>query len=461
MAGALGSEERPLRVAVVGSGPSGFYATEAMFKAEPRVQVDMFDRLAAPFGLVRYGVAPDHEKIKSVIKVYERIASTADFKFFGNVRVGRDITVAELRVHYDAIVFACGAQTDRRLGIPGEDLPGSYTATEFVAWYNGHPDYVNHRFDLSHDVAIVIGQGNVAVDVCRILCKTVDELKHTDIAGYALEALAESKVKEIHMVGRRGPVQAAFTPQEMKEFGELEDCEPRIDVGDLEVGPVDQAERDDSKNSRARKNLGVLEDLASRAASSKSRRFVVQFLSSPKEIRGGGRVESVVFERNRLEGEPGSQRARGTGDTFEMDCGIFFRSVGYRGVPIEGVPFNDDWGVFPNDEGRITDAGVPVSGLYAVGWIKRGPSGIIGTNKPDSIATVKSLLEDVTQLAPCAQPDSSAVRDLIAGRAVRVITYDEWKQIDAAEVALGSRAGKTREKFCTLEDALRGTGLDN
>ena len=261
MAGALGSEERPLRVAVVGSGPSGFYATEAMFKADPRVQVDMFDRLAAPFGLVRYGVAPDHEKIKSVIKVYERIASNPDFKFFGNVLIGRDITVAELRAHYDAVVFACGAQTDRRLGIPGEDLPGSYTATEFVAWYNGHPDYVNHSFDLSHEVAVVIGQGNVAVDVCRILCKTVDELKHTDIAGYALEALAESKVKEIHMVGRRGPVQAAFTPQEMKEFGELQDCDPRIDAGDLELGPVDQAERDETKNGRARKNLGVLEDL--------------------------------------------------------------------------------------------------------------------------------------------------------------------------------------------------------
>jgi len=456
----LGSDERPLRVAVVGSGPSGFYATEALFKAEPKVRVDMFDRLVAPFGLVRYGVAPDHDKIKSVIKVYERIASAPEFELYGNVLVGRDITVAELSQHYDAVIFANGAQTDRRLGIPGEDLPGSYTATEFVAWYNGHPEYVNHSFDLSHEVAVVIGQGNVAVDVCRILCKTVDELKHTDIAAYALDALAESRVKEIHMVGRRGPVQAAFTPQEMKEFGELQDCDPVVDPDNLNLGAVDEAERDLPKNSKARKNLGVLEDLASRGESEKSRRFVVQFLASPKELLGSERLERVVFERNRLEGEPGRQRARGTGETFEMNCGALFRSVGYRGVPIEGVPFNNDWGVFANEEGRITDSEGAVPGLYAVGWIKRGPSGIIGTNKPDAIATVKNLLADLPQLEACAKPDSGAVRALLAGRGVRAITYDDWKKIDAAEIALGEAVGKPREKFCSVEDALRGAGLN-
>ncbi|MCK5488533.1 MAG: NADP oxidoreductase, partial [Gemmatimonadetes bacterium] len=331
---------------------------------------------------------------------------------------------------------------------------------EFVAWYNGHPDYVNHSFDLSHEVAIVIGQGNVAVDVCRILCKTVDELKHTDIAGYALEALAESKVKEIHMVGRRGPVQAAFTPQEMKEFGELQDCDPRIDAGDLELGPVDQAERDETKNGRARKNLGVLEDLASRAESSKSRRFVVHFLSSPQEIRGGSRIESVVFERNRLEGEPGSQRARGTGDTFEMDCGIFFRSVGYRGVPIEGVPFNDDRGVFPNDEGRITDAGVPVPGLYAVGWIKRGPSGIIGTNKPDAAETVAGMLDEVQgggALVP-EQPEPEAMIELLESRQVRYVTFEDWRKLDEVETMEGEKQGRPRVKVVRVERMLEIMG---
>jgi len=456
----LGSELRPLRVAIVGSGPSGFYAAEALFKAEPKVQVDMIDRLAAPFGLVRYGVAPDHDKIKSVIRVYDRIAQSPDYRFLGNVEVGRDISVEELRAHYDAVVFACGAETDRRLGIPGEDLRGSYTATEFVAWYNGHPDYVDRVFDLSHEVAVVVGQGNVAVDVCRILCKTVDELKHTDIASHALDALAQSEVREVHMVGRRGPVQAAFTTQEIKEFGELADCDPVVDPRDLEVDEVDLAERDGGKDSRARKNFAVLEEFAARGMPGKSRRFVLHFLTSPRELQGDGRVERVIFERNRLEGEAGKRKARGTGDTFDMKCGAFFRSVGYRGVSIAGVPFHDAWGIFPNVEGRITASESVVPGLYAVGWIKRGPSGIIGTNKPDSIATVKNLLADMPVLSPCPRPDGAAVDDLLASRGVRVISYDDWRKIDAAEIARGRATGKPREKFLSVDEMLKGSGLE-
>jgi ferredoxin--NADP+ reductase len=459
MSAELGSEGRPLRVAIVGSGPSAFYAADALFKSEPVARVDMFERLPAPFGLVRYGVAPDHAKIKTVIKAYEKTAKNDHYRFFGNVDVGRDIQVEELRTFYDAVVFASGAQTDRHLGIPGEDLPGSYTATEFVAWYNGHPEYLEHTFDLSHPVAIVIGQGNVAVDVCRILCKTVDELKETDIAAHALEALAESKVEEVHMIGRRGPVQAKFTPPELREFGELADCDPVIDAQDLDLNPASKEELENPKDSTVKKKFAILEDFAARPAPGKSRRFVMHFFESPKELKGEGKLERVVLEKNRLEGEPGRQKARGTGETFEMECGALFRSVGYRGVEIQGVPFDEQNGVFPNEEGRILKGGEPLNGFYAVGWIKRGPTGIIGTNKPDAIETIQHLVEDVAKLEPCEKPDSDAVLELLAERDVKVVRYEDWKKIDAAEMERGKGAGKPREKFVKVGEMIEAAGL--
>lgn len=459
MAGMLGGEDRPLRVAVVGSGPSGFYATEVLLGAQLNVELDMYDRLPAPFGLVRYGVAPDHAKIKNIIRRYEKAAQLPGFAFFGNVRVGEDVTVDELRDFYDAIVFACGAQTDRRLGIPGEDLKGSYTATEFVAWYNGHPDYRDREFDLSRDTAVVIGQGNVAVDVARILSKTVDELRNTDIAQHALDVLAQSKVREVHMIGRRGPVQAAFTPPEIKEFGDLADCDPVVDPAFLEINEASRAELEVLKWRDAQKNYDLLRAYADRSAPTKSRRFVVQFYRSPKALLGTDRVERVIYEKNRLEGEPGHQKAVGSGETYETDCGILFRSVGYRGVPIDGVPFDEKRAVIPNNEGRVTDGSALARGLYAVGWIKRGPSGVIGTNKPDSIETGQHLLEDVPNLAPCAQREREAVADLLRSRAVRWVDYDAWLRIDAAEIERGKPLGKPREKFTTVEEMLDAAGV--
>ena len=446
--------ERPMRIATVGSGPSGFYAAEALLGAEPTVEVDMYDSLPAPFGLVRYGVAPDHAKIKNIIARYEKTAGMAGFAFFGNVNVGIDITVTEMRKYYDAIVFACGAQTDRKLGIPGEDLPGSHTATEFVAWYNGHPDCLDRQFDLSHEVAVVIGQGNVAIDVARILCKTVDELKHTDIAEHALQVLAESRVREVHMVGRRGPVQAAFTPPEIKEFGLLEDCEPVVAVAQLELGDASRAELEELKWRDSIKNYDRLTEYAEREPSGKARQFVVDFYASPKELVGDGRVEGVVFERNRLAGDAGKQWAEGTGETYLLECGSFFRSVGYRGVPIEGIPFEDKRGVFPNNAGRLTDGGTIVPGLYAVGWIKRGPSGVIGTNKPDANETVKLLLEDLPTLVPCESPRRGDVMAMLKAKGVRVVDYDAWRRIDACEIARGESTGKPREKFVTIGQML-------
>jgi len=448
------SDQPSLRIAVVGSGPAGFYAAEALLAHETPTLVDVYDALPAPFGLVRYGVAPDHPKIKNIISRYEKTAAHPLFAFLGNVTVGKDITVEEMRRFYDAIVFANGAQTDRRLGIPGEDLAGSYTATEFVAWYNGHPDYQDREFDLSHECAVVIGQGNVAVDVARILCKTVDELKHTDITARTLEVLAESRVREVRMVGRRGPVQAAFTPPEMKELGEMEDCDLIVDPSELELNDASRAELEVLKWREAQKNYDLLREAAGRAPAGKSRRLHIQFYRGPKELVGVSRLDGVVLERNQLSGEAGKQKASGTGVTELVPCGVLFRSVGYRGVALAGVPFDEKGAVIPNAQGRVLQDGVPVPGLYAAGWIKRGPSGIIGTNKPDSFETAKALIADLPSLPRCAEPSRDALMELLKSRNVRVVGYDDWRRIDAAEVERGAPAGKPREKFLSIDEML-------
>lgn len=450
----LGSSEQPLRVAIVGSGPSGFYAADALLRADVHVVIDIFDRLATPYGLVRHGVAPDHQKIKNVIKVYEGIASQSNVSFYGNITIGRDVTIDELREYYDAVILAVGAETDRRLGIPGEDLPGSHTATEFVAWYNGHPDYFDREFDLSAESAVVIGQGNVAVDVCRILSKTVEELKETDIAQHALDALSKSNIKNVYMVGRRGPVQAKFTLLEIKEMGRLEDCDPIVVAEDLEYDDASRAELEDPGNKSQQKVVSVLEEFGKRAPEGKTRKLHILFRRSPKEIRGTERVESIVLERNTLQGEPFKIRAVGTGETEEIPCGLVFRSVGYRGIAVPGVPFDENAGVIPNADGRVKDGDAPVPGLYVVGWIKRGPSGVIGTNKPDSQATVASLLEDARTLQPCPNRKTETLLNTLHERGVRVITFGDWKRVDAHEIERGQAVGKPREKLTSVQSIL-------
>jgi ferredoxin--NADP+ reductase len=451
----LGTGENPLRVAIVGSGPSGFYAAEALFRSGRRVRVDMFERLPAPFGLVRYGVAPDHPKLKEPIRVYDTIARTPGFRLFGNVAVGRDVSVAELQAAYHAVIFCSGAESDRRLGIPGEDLPGSHTATEFVGWYNGHPDYRDRRFDLSQEIAVIIGQGNVAIDVCRILAKTVDELRHTDIAEHALESLAQSRIREIHLIGRRGPAQAKFTNKEFRELGELADCDPIVDPADLVLNPASEAELTERAGAVAKKNLEILQGFAARSPRNVRRRVFIRFLLSPVELRGRARLESVVLERNRLEGPPFHQSAVGTGERIEQPCGLLFRSIGYKGVAIPGVPFDAKQGVFPTRDGRIVDSGGKViPGLYASGWIKRGPTGIIGTNRADSVATVTSLLADLPSLDPRPKPGAEGLEALRRDR-LRVVSYDDWLVIDQAEVARGAPRGKPREKFTRTVEMLR------
>jgi ferredoxin/flavodoxin---NADP+ reductase len=429
-----------LRVAVVGSGPAGFYAAGALLAADVPVEVDMIERLPTPWGLVRLGVAPDHPKIKSVSRAFERIALQPGFRFFGNVEVGRDIQHGELLDLYDAVVYAVGAQSDRRMGIPGEDLPGSWAATEFVAWYNGHPDFQHLEFDLSAERAVVIGNGNVAVDVARMLALTPDELEPTDTTDAAIDAFVNAGIREIVVVGRRGPAQAAFTTPELQELGELTGADVIVDPGDLEG-----AEPHDTNSER---NLAVLRDYAAREPEGKPKRLVLRFLLSPVAITGEGRVDAIELARNRLEADAaGALRAVATGERETLSTGIVFRSVGYRGVALPGVPFDEDTGTVPNDRGRVSP------GVYVAGWIKRGPSGVIGTNKKDASETVELLLEDLRH-APRKGRSAAEVEALLLDRGVQLVVYEGWTSIDELERAAGEPLGRPRVKICTWEDLL-------
>ncbi len=454
----LGCTDRPLRVAIVGSGPSGFYAAEALFKAKLSLEVDLYERLPAPFGLVRYGVAPDHAKIKNVISLYEKITRDQRFTFYGNINIGRDVNVGDLKKFYDCIIFACGAENERHLGIPNETYYGSHTTTEFVGWYNGHPEYQNRRFDFSHPTAVIVGMGNVAMDVARILCKTVDELKNSDITSHALEVLSLSHVKEIHVIGRRGPVQAAFTPAVIREFGELVDCDVVMDPKYLEINASSQEELEDIEFPSRKKNFEILKKYSSLKGAGKSKKLIFHFLKSPIAVEGAGRLEKLVLEQNQLIGKAGHQSVRGVGQMEEIDCGIMFRSVGYWGVPIKGLPFDREEGIFPNQAGRLVDNGKVLPGLYAVGWIKRGATGIIGTNKPDSEETVNNLLVDITNLKGCECPSRGQLEEFLKEKKIRFVNYQDWEKINAAEIKRGEFVGKPREKFTTISEMLACVG---
>jgi ferredoxin/flavodoxin---NADP+ reductase len=425
-----------LRVAVVGSGPAGFYAAGALLGADLAVEVDMIERLPTPWGLVRLGVAPDHPKIKSVSRAFEKIALQPGFRFLGNVEVGRDVENDELLEHYDAVVYAVGAQSDRRMGIPGEDLPGSWAATEFVAWYNGHPDFQELHFDLSGERAVVIGNGNVAVDVARMLALTPEELAGTDTTDAAIDALNSAGIREIVMVGRRGPAQAAFTTPELHELGELAGADVIVDPADLEG-----AEPTDTNSER---NLEVLREYAAREPSGKPKRLVLRFFWSPVRLLGESRVEELELVRNTLDA---SNRAVATDEHETLDAGIVFRSVGYRGVELPGVPFDEGSGTVPNERGRVE------LGVYVAGWIKRGPSGVIGTNKKDATETVELLLEDLRDARRKDRPREE-IEALLVDRGVRLVLYPGWTSIDELERAAGEKLGRPRVKLCSWEELL-------
>jgi len=461
-----GTAAQPLRAAIVGAGPTGYYAAEHLFRSSGLVvEVDMFDRLPTPYGLVRAGVAPDHQKIKSVTAAFDRIAATPGFRFFGGVELGKHLSVEDLRRHYHQILYATGAQTDRRMGIPGEDLLGSHPATEFVAWYNGHPDYRDCQFDLTCERAAVVGVGNVAVDVARILCRTADELAKTDIADYALEALAASRVKEVVLLGRRGPAQAAFTNPEIKELGELADADIETLPEEVELDTLSRAALERSPDRATQKKVEILASYARRPPSGKSRRLVVRFLISPVELRGDptGRLTSIRLVRNRLvPTDMGAVQPKPTERFEDLSLGLVFRSVGYRGVPLPGVPFHDAWAVILNDKGRVLDPDTrkPLTGEYTAGWIKRGPTGVIGTNKPDAGETVACMTEDAAAgltLVP-SEPSAGAAENLVRLRQPKFISYPDWLRLDELEVARGRGTGRPRIKLTRVEEMLAALG---
>jgi ferredoxin--NADP+ reductase len=460
------TDDSPIRIAVIGSGPAGFYAAGHLLK-DPgeRFEVDMLERLPTPWGLVRSGVAPDHPKIKSVTRIYEKTAAHPRFRYFGNVTFGEHLTREELLAHYHAIVYATGSSSDRPLGIPGEDLPGSHAATEFVGWYNGHPDHTDLEVDLlAAERAIVIGNGNVAIDVARMLVLAPAELAPTDTADHALEVLARSRVSEVVVIGRRGPAQAAFTNPELLELGELADADVIVDPEELDRAlAVHDPEAEE--NATSRRNVEILRSYAERTPAGHRKRIVLRFLLSPAAFTAAesGRLGAVELIRNELVAAPdtGALRAQPTEERESIPAGLAFRAIGYRGLPLPGVPFDERRAVILNERGRVLDPDTrePLPGEYVVGWIKRGPSGVIGTNKKDAQETVDAMFADLGPGAGARHvpesPDATSVEALLRAKAPELITYSGWEAIDRHERALGEQAGRPRVKLTRIEEMLR------
>jgi ferredoxin--NADP+ reductase len=444
------------RAAIVGAGPSGFYAADQLLKAG--FEVDLYDALPTPFGLVRAGVAPDHPKIKSVTRVYAKTAGHEAFRFFGGVELGTHVSREDLLARYPVVVYAIGTATDNRLGIPGEDRPGSHAATEFVAWYNGHPHFADEMFDLNGGRAVVIGNGNVAIDVARMLVLDPLELAPTDTADHALNAFGMAGVTEVVLLGRRGPAQAAFTNPELRELGELERADVIIDPSQLDG-------IEEPQDTTKRRNVEILRDYAQREPRGKSHRLELRFLRSPLEILGEGADGAVTGVRvavNRLvTAADGRVSAEPTGEQEVIECGLVLRSIGYRGVPLAGIPFDERRGLIRNQGGRVVDDGGVCRGEYVVGWIKRGPSGVIGTNKKDAADTIARIVEDAEAGAlggpVAAGADSEAVAAWLAERAPDHVTWAGWEAIDAREAALGESSGRPRVKLVRVAELVEAS----
>ena len=415
-------------------------------------KVDLFEALPCPYGLVRHGVAPDHPKMRTVINRFDKTGEEENFNYFGNTALGTDVTVDTLREYYDAILISTGSQEPRKLGVPGEELQGSYGASEFINWYNAHPGVEQENFDLSVDTAVVIGNGNVALDIARILAHTPEELAKTDMPTPIIETLAKSKVKTVYIVGRRGPAQASFTAPEMREFDELENTDFDINPDAMALDPEDLEELEFKDHSHARKFIPIFEGYADQPSNA-DQHIKFRFLRSPVSIEGDGKVEQITLQTNRLSGPAGSRKASSIDETETITCGLVFSCIGYRGTPIEGIPFDEQWGLIPNVEGRVTVDGKVSTGLYTSGWIKRGPSGVIGTNKVDSKETITKLVEDAGKLSAAPNRSSDALREQLISEGKRPIDYAEWKKIDAAEIAR-AKGDKPREKFLTVEEML-------
>ena len=445
------------RVAIVGSGPAAFYsAMELLRHDDPMVSVDMLERLPTPYGLVRGGVAPDHEKIKSVTKIFERAAGHPRFRFFGNVEFGKDIQRLDLLQRYHAVIYAFGSRTDRHLNIIGETLQGSHAATEFVGWYNGHPDYRHHQFNLTSKRVAIIGMGNVAIDCARILCQDPENLAKTDIAQHALEALRQSEVEEVFLIGRRGPVQAAFTPAEVRELLHLPKVDAVMRASDLELDEHSKEEL--SKASRNTKlNMEILQQIHDQGDRGNPRKLHLCFLISPTKIEGSERVKGLELVHNEIVKEGGVLRAKATDEVMHLNVDMVFRSIGYMGEAIPGLPFDDRRGTLPNDQGQLLDGvgGKLLNQEYTAGWIKRGPSGVIGTNKQDATETVSRLKKN-WQTSPTPQPKlvQHDLQDLLEEKQIQFVSFEGWKKLDKIEIEQGQQNGKSRHKICEVPEML-------
>jgi ferredoxin--NADP+ reductase len=441
------------RAAVVGAGPAGFYAAESLLKAtEPTFSVDLIECLPMPYGLVRYGVAPDHQKIKSVTKAFDKVASNPRCRFLGNVRLGHDVAATELLDGYDVVILCMGCGTDRKLGIPGEELRGCYPATQFVAWYNGHPDFKDFSVSLDGTHAIVVGAGDVSMDITRMLCRKPVDLDQTDVAPYAAKVFAQSKLERVSIVVRRGPEHTPFALKELHDIVELDNVTVKVDAAAVTAALAD----DTNSDTAVRRKLEYLAQLAQKQEPERERVVEILFHRSPVEIRGqNGRITQVKLAKNAVvKDAQGVARAESTGEAEWLDAELVFPAVGYRAEPTAGLAFDEKRGIIPNTDGRVLDAaGQVVPRLYSAGWLKRGPSGVIGTNKLDANETVSLVLEDLRASAPAP----IAAPDLVASlqqRGVRVVSFADWQRLDSAERARGESIGKVREKFTSLDDAL-------
>ncbi|WP_320838627.1 NAD(P)-binding protein [Zhongshania sp.] len=444
------TDNKMYKVAIVGSGPSGFYAAEALLKSELNIYVDVFERLPAPFGLVRYGVAPDHPKLKKPINIYETIAAHERFRLLANVEIGRDLAVEDLKKFYDVVIYSCGAQTDRKMDIVGEGIFGSYSSAEFVGWYNGHPDYYGRKFNLEGQSAVIIGQGNVAADLTRMLLKEEEDLSDTDICGYALSCLKNSNIKHVHVVGRRGPAQSKFGNNELRELGKLENVKVIINEHDLIINDATQRELNDRKNISAKKNVELFSAMTQQSEMDSDKFLHIHFYADPYEILGEERVSGIRFRKTELRGEAFAQYSQSLNEFFDIPCDLVFSSIGYKGKPVKNLPFDEVKGVIPNVQGRVDG----VDGTFVTGWIKRGPSGTIGSNRACALETVALAEKDMHEgLTDCALR-SADILDKLIYQGVRVLEFSDWKQIDGAEIIRGELVGKPREKFTTIKDML-------
>jgi ferredoxin/flavodoxin---NADP+ reductase len=438
--------DRPLRVAIVGAGPAGVYAADVLMKSDTPVSIDLFERQPAPYGLIRYGVAPDHPRIKGIVNALRQVLSKPEIRLLGNVEYGRDLGVEDLRRHYDAAIFTTGAEKDRALDVPGIDLPGSFGGAEFVSWFDGHPD-VPRTWPLEAESIAVVGAGNVALDVARMLSKTADELLVTEIPDNVYQGLKASPVKEVHVFARRGPAQAKFTPLELRELDHSPNVEVIVAPEDIEYddGSVAAIHSDNQTKLVVRE----LERYAMRDVGDRSRKLFLHFFESPVAVLGDGKVEAFRTERTELRGDGG---VTGTGVTHDWPVQAVYRCVGYRSSALPGLPFDPDNAVVPHDAGRVLDAdGHPLPGLYVNGWVKRGPVGLIGHTKGDAIETVGSLLADLPKLPEAEDPSPEAVTALLEARGVQYTTWDGWNLLDAHEQSLGEPHGRARIKVVERE----------